>query len=104
MTNIDRAAGIIRAMVKIENPTHDTDVAQALADNGLLIPAPQIISNMEELEALDPDMLLINRDEDTLTVQDLIRCGRVYRARWLPAVVVATADQVRAAQKAMEEA
>ena len=31
-TNIDRAAGIIRAMVKIENPTHDTDVAQALAD------------------------------------------------------------------------
>lgn len=32
MTNIDRAAGIIRAMVKIENPTHDTDVAQALAD------------------------------------------------------------------------
>lgn len=38
MTNIDRAAGIIRAMVKIENPTHDTDVTQALADAGLLIP------------------------------------------------------------------
>lgn len=38
MTNIDRAAGVILAMVKIENPTHDTDVAQALADEGMLMP------------------------------------------------------------------
>ena len=38
MTNIERAAGIIRAMVKIENQTHDTDVAQALDADGLLMP------------------------------------------------------------------
>lgn len=72
--------------------------------------APQIIRTVEELEALDPDMVLLNRNEDedesegVLTVQELLSCGKIYRAKWLPAVVVAPAEQVRAARKALEEA
>ncbi|MGP9622551.1 hypothetical protein ACT3S7_06170 [Corynebacterium sp. AOP34-AQ2-28] len=96
MSNITRAAGIIRHMVKIENPTHDQDIAQELADAGLLAPDPQIIRTPAELEALDPDTLVL--DAAGYTVRYGSQVGR-----WdLPAVVVASGEHVRACREALE--
>ena len=86
-------------------------LAEAILERRAEWDTPRIIRTVEELEALDPDTVVINRDGDALTIQDgdaltiqdLIRCGLAYRTRWIPAVVVATADQVRAAQEALEE-
>ena len=72
-----------------------TEAAQALKDAGRLTPAPQIIHTVEEQEALDPDTLLISRKGYIADAEDNIR---------IPAVVVAPADQVRAARKALREA
>lgn len=54
---------------------------------------PTIIRTVEELEALDPDSLVLDRTGHLMTNRDR-----------LPAVVVATAEQVRAAREALEEA
>ena len=54
----------------------------------------QIIRTVEELEALDPDTLVMSRKGYLAHAEDNIR---------IPAVVVATAEQVRAARKALEE-
>lgn len=70
------------------------DTIRALAD-GLLMPDPQIIRTVEEQEALDPDTLLMSRKGYIADAVDNIR---------IPAAVVATADQVRVARKALEEA
>lgn len=70
---------------------------------------PQIIRTTEELEALDPDTLLMNTDlVDPLTLVWYWLDGGGNPARGseadLPAVVVATGDQVREAQQALGEA
>lgn len=73
--------------------------------------APQIIHTVAELEALDPDTIVQRlpqypgRYSLPETAGDLAYVVR----RWgtnqhLPAVVVAPAEQVRAARKALEEA
>ena len=75
-------------------------VTQALADAGLLAPAPQIIRTLDELEALDPE---------TLCVTSMF--GNVFPAMVLhkrpehamPAAVVASGAQVRAARTALQE-
>ena len=71
---------------------------------------PQIIRTVEELEALDPDtLLIISPDgEETITVtagdiRDVIAALSA-EGETPPAVVVAPADQVRAAHKALKEA
>lgn len=56
---------------------------------------PQIIRTVEELEALDPDTLVMSRKGYLAHAEDNIR---------IPAVVIATGEQVRAAQQALEEA
>lgn len=102
-TNIDRAADIIEYL---EDETHlypdgglPDEVAQALDDEGLLAPDPQIIRTVEELEALDPDTLLtyIGYFGSYITAVCL-------HPDELPAVVVTTTAQVRAAREALEEA
>ena len=86
-------------------------VTQALADAGLLAPEPQIIRTRDELAALDPDTLVTDRipahdawpgyqvfafPAPAAHRLDLTWCG--------PMVVIATGDQVRAAQQALAEA
>lgn len=56
--------------------------------------APQIIRTAEELEALDPDTLVMSRKGYLAHAEDNIR---------IPAVVIAPARQVRAARKALEQ-
>ena len=69
-------------------------------------PAPQIIRTVEELEALDPDTAVwLARHYVPYTVGTIV--PDPFDPEWtppLPAVVVATAEQVRAARKALEEA
>lgn len=57
--------------------------------------APQIIRTVEELEALDPDTLVMSRKGYLAHAEDNIR---------IPVVVLVPAAQVRAAHKALEEA
>lgn len=56
---------------------------------------PYIIHTAEELEALDPDTIVMSRKGYLASAQDNIR---------IPAVVIATGEQVRAARKALEDA
>lgn len=96
MSTIDDAAEIIGRYV---HPDFAEDAARDLAAEGYLAPAPQIIRNAEELEALDPDTLLtyIGYFGSYITAVCL-------HPDELPAVVVTTTAQVRAAREALEEA
>lgn len=65
----------------------------------------QIIRAPEELEALDPDSVLLDRSGDTDPVSGWLSIRhRVNISNYLPAVVIATGDQVRAARKALGDA
>ena len=81
-------------------------VARRLADAGLLTPDPQIVRTFEEVLALSPDTVMIDSDNDTAMPHDYI--GPDGEAvgifiRDLPAVVVASGEQVRAARRALEK-
>lgn len=69
---------------------------------------PRIIRTREDLEALDPDTVLICPVETQYSFaaeepQELLARGRKIGTGWLPAVVIATGDQVRAARRALKE-
>lgn len=95
MSNIDRAADIIYRSLsgKYGDFGHQEDVAQALADDGLLAPAPQIIRTDDEYDALDPDSIVLD-DKGRV---------RLATSMWrLPAVKVAEGAHVRACREALE--
>ena len=56
---------------------------------------PQIIRTLADLEALDPDTLVMSRKGYLAHAEDNMR---------IPVVVIATGGQVRAARRALEEA
>ena len=67
---------------------------------------PRIIRTVEELEALDPDAVTINNAGAIERVDNWLgESGKPYPlSKWhLPAVVIATGEQVRAAREAMEQ-
>ena len=72
------------------------------------IPAPpRIIRTRDELAAADPDTLLFSTF-DTVAfpaeeAQKRMARGRWIGIGWIPAVVIATGDQVRAARQALEK-
>ena len=69
-------------------------------------PAPHIIRTPEELEALDPDTCTLDKYGDFDFAKAWIdENGKMFEGHvaFLPAVVFATGDQVRAAREAMEE-
>lgn len=107
MTNIDRAADIIYGTLsgKYGDFSHHREVAQALADAGLLTPATQIIRTVEELEALDPNTMVWARHYGPYTVGALTPDPFApERTSPLPAVIICEAADVRAARKALKEA
>lgn len=90
------AYGMVRGMTEGE-------IVDRLSDDGLLAPAPQIIRTPADLEALDPDTWLVLGDGTQITAVML----RMYihhhgSGRFLPAVVVASGEHVRACRKALE--
>lgn len=103
--DIDDLAQIIRQV----DGNHDMGagaLAEAILDR---LPAPQIIRTVEELEALNPDTVLIDRDGEesfAFRMQASIRnlgTESMYHDSF-PAVVIRDGAQVRAARKALEKA
>lgn len=72
-------------------------IAQALADAGLLAPDPQTIRTIEQLDALDPDTALL------LSSSMRSADWEITHDNDLPAVVIATGEQVRAARQVLEQ-
>ena len=110
MTNIDRARRILESMTnRWGKPATARHAARALADAGLLTPEPQIIRTREELAGLDPDTLvqpLRNEQGEwprAISAESLQWSMRRLNCTLLPAVVIATGEQVRAAQRALKE-
>lgn len=69
---------------------------------------PQIIRTREDLAALDPDTMLVSTVETQSAFtaeepQEILAQGRKVGIGWIPAVVIATGEQVRAAQRALKE-
>lgn len=100
MSNLEKAEQLILGRTA-------TDAAKALYEAGLLAPDLRIIHTLEELEALDPDtaLTLYTWKEATIWEASFLQSrfeddGNIPD---LPATVVATGDQVRAARKALEE-
>lgn len=86
-----------------------TEATHALADAGYLTPDPQIIRSKTELVTLDPDAVLIDSDGEVMDAGRMQKnlCGFGHMSLYsnpFPALVVATAEQVRAARRALEEA
>lgn len=110
MTNIDRAAGIIQQMAHPpapSDPAVGSEIAPVLADDGLLMPDPTIIRTVAEMDALDPDTMLVSEDWDGLLSAGFCQNGgrqAISHEHCFPVAVSAPADQVRAAYKALEEA
>ena len=109
-TNQARARRILESMTnRWGKPATARDAAQALADAGLLAPEPRIIRTRDELEDLDRMTVLMHADDgDPLTLGwhwfDNDGSLSDESAEDLPAVVIATGDQVRAARQALEDA
>ncbi|MGP9622223.1 hypothetical protein ACT3S7_04480 [Corynebacterium sp. AOP34-AQ2-28] len=81
------------AVASKDNQEHDPWVTAA---RYILAPDPQIIRTPAELEALDPDTLLMSQGKACAwTARSLVGTD-------LPAVVVATAEHVRACREALE--
>ena len=105
-TNIDSAAEVIGRYV---HPDFAEDAARALAAEGHIAPAPQVIRSKTELRTLDPDTVLIDSEGEVIDAGRMQKnlCGFGYTSLYLnpfPAVVIAPTEQVHAARKALEEA
>ena len=112
MTNLDRAADIIEYLTDEPHLYPDGGLpdaaAQALEDNGLLAPDPQIIRTREELAALDPETVLMSADMGSplsLVWHWIDSEGNPFHDAEdaLPAVAITTGYQVRAARQALKE-
>ena len=85
-----------------------TGYARALADAGLLAPAPQIILTREALCALDPDAAVMNfhpvfgygictAEDWTATIEEFPDI------EWFPFIVIASGPHIRAAHNTLKE-
>lgn len=97
MTDIDRAAEIIAESITRDSaPAHE--IVSDLEHDGLLMPDPKIIRNLQELEALDHYTMVLTDSRYTAWYAAQIE-------EWeLPAVVIRDGAEVRAARAALEEA
>ena len=108
MSNFDRAVKALNDVGEyIDYLEGNIAYVTALQSAGLLAPDVQVIRTPEDLEALARD------DADAVVLASEAGAVRTVRALWemyragnmwgLPAVVIATGKQVRAAREAMEE-
>jgi len=107
MRNFDRAIKALNDVDEAIDHLADNEAyVTALAADGLLMPDMQVIRTLEELEALDPDACTLDKYGDFDFAKDwLNENGRIYEGHvdFLPAIVFATGNQVRAAREAMEK-
>ena len=104
MSNFDRAVKALDGVDEaIDHLADNSAYVTALAAAGLLAPDLQIIRTVEELEALDPDTRLLTATGSALTPRGVRFWTDFSDQTELPAMVIATGDQVRAARKALEK-
>ena len=106
MSNFDRAVKALNDVGEyIDYLEGNIAYVTALQAAGLLAPDAQVIRTPEELEALDPDTCTLDKFGDFDFAKAWIdENGKMFvgHVDFLPAVVFATGDQVRAAREAME--
>ena len=107
MSNFDRAVKALNDVDEAIDHLADNEAyVTALEAAGLLAPDARIIRTIEELETLDPDAVTINNAGAIERVDNWLgESGKPYPlSKWhLPAVVISTGKQVRAAREAMEK-
>ena len=106
MSNFDRAVKALNDVGEyIDYLEGNIAYVTALEAAGLLAPDAQVIRTVEELEALDPDTCTLDKYGDFDFAKAWIdESGKMFvgHVDFLPAVVFATGDQVRAAREVME--
>ena len=108
MSNLEKSSRLLQDWADMHSVDMDMyHAARKLLEAGLLAPDVQIIRTPEELEALareDADAVVLASEAGAVrTVRALAAMHRLGSVWGLPAVVVATGDQVRAAREAMEQ-
>ena len=108
MSNFDRAVKALNDVDEAIDHLADNEAyVTALQAAGLLAPDVQIIrtpEGLEELELNDADAIVLASEAGVVrTVRALAVMHRLESVWGLPAVVVATGKQVRAAREAMEQ-
>ena len=107
MSNFDRAVKVLNDVDEdIDHLADNEAYVTALEAAGLLAPDTRVIRTAEELEAL------AREDADAIVLASEAGAARSVKALWemcraggmwgLPAVVIATGEQVREAREAME--
>ena len=107
MSNFDRAVKALNDVDEaIDHLADNTAYVTALEASGLLAPDVQVITTPEELEALareDADAVVLASEAGAVrTVRALCAMHRLGSMWGLPAVIVATGDQVRYARETLE--
>ena len=106
MSVFDRAVKALNDVDEAIDHLADNEAyVTALEAAGLLAPDVQVIRTPEELEALDPNACTLDKFGDFDFAKAWIdESGKMFvgHVDFLPAVVFATGDQVRAAREAME--
>ena len=107
MSNFDRAVKALNDVDEAIDHLADNEAyVTALQAAGLLMPDVQVIRTPEELEALelvDADAIVLASEAGAVrTVRALAAMHRLGSVWGLPAVVIASGAQVRAAREAME--
>ena len=107
MSNFDRAVKALNDVDEAIDHLADNEAyVTALEAAGLLVPDARIIRTPEDIEALareDADAVVLASEAGAVrTVRALAAMHRLGSVWGLPAVVVATGKQVRAAREAME--
>ena len=107
MSNFDRAVKVLNDVGEyIDYLEGNIAYVTALEAAELLMPDVQLIRTPEELEALDPDTCTLDKYGDFDFAKAWIdENGKMFvgHVDFLPAVVFATGDQVRAAREVMEK-
>ena len=108
MSNFDRAVKVLNDVGEyIDYLEGNIAYVTALQAAGLLAPDAQVIRTTEGLEALELDdadaVVLASEAGAVRTVRALAAMHRLGSVWGLPAVVVASGAQVRAAREAMEK-
>ena len=108
MSNLEKSSRLLQDWADMYSLDVDMyHAARKLLEAELLASDNQVIRTQEELEALeldDADAIVVASEAGVVrTVRALAAMHRLGSVWGLPAVVVATGDQVRAAREAMEE-
>ena len=108
MRNFDRAVKALNDVDEAIDHLADNEAyVTALEAAGLLAPDVQVIRTPEELETLareDADAIVLASESGVVRTARALAAMRQHGSAWgLPAVVIASGNQVRAAREAMEQ-